>query len=324
MSKIICDVCGSSYPESATQCPICGCVRPPDMVATQADAGEHHPPRSENYTYVKGGRFSKANVKKRNQQMLRDDAKPEESLNKPSRPVTNKSDRGLVIAVCVLLLAIIAVVIYIAVRFFAPLSDNRPQDTDAPAIEQTSTATEDSTLLEIPCAEITLSQSEVTLSSVNAAHLLNVALNPDDTTDTLTFTSADETIATVTQDGKIVAVGAGETVVTVTCGEASAQCKVVCSIEQEPTEEVTQPTVPVDVYAAPYKLNKTDVTIRVDETFVLKLMDANKKTVAVSFTADDPAVCTVDGNSITGAAVGTTKVSVTYEGEIFFCIVRVV
>ena len=26
MSKIICDVCGTRYPESSNQCPICGCV----------------------------------------------------------------------------------------------------------------------------------------------------------------------------------------------------------------------------------------------------------------------------------------------------------
>ena len=27
MSKIICDVCGTSYPDTAEQCPICGCSR---------------------------------------------------------------------------------------------------------------------------------------------------------------------------------------------------------------------------------------------------------------------------------------------------------
>ena len=31
MSKIICDICGTSYPETATQCPICGCVRSGDV-----------------------------------------------------------------------------------------------------------------------------------------------------------------------------------------------------------------------------------------------------------------------------------------------------
>ena len=33
MSKIICDVCGTTYPDSATQCPICGCVRSADVEA---------------------------------------------------------------------------------------------------------------------------------------------------------------------------------------------------------------------------------------------------------------------------------------------------
>jgi len=27
MSKIICDICGTSYPETAESCPICGCSR---------------------------------------------------------------------------------------------------------------------------------------------------------------------------------------------------------------------------------------------------------------------------------------------------------
>ena len=40
MSKIICDVCGTSYPETATQCPICGCVRSSDSVAVAGDAGD--------------------------------------------------------------------------------------------------------------------------------------------------------------------------------------------------------------------------------------------------------------------------------------------
>ena len=29
MSKIICDICGTTYPETADCCPICGCSRNP-------------------------------------------------------------------------------------------------------------------------------------------------------------------------------------------------------------------------------------------------------------------------------------------------------
>ena len=64
MSKVICDICGTAYPETATQCPICGCARDnvtqtPAADATQKTDGE----AAGGYTYVKGGRFSKSNVR---------------------------------------------------------------------------------------------------------------------------------------------------------------------------------------------------------------------------------------------------------------------
>ena len=37
MSKIICEVCGTSYPSSAAQCPICGCVRPQNKQPASGD-----------------------------------------------------------------------------------------------------------------------------------------------------------------------------------------------------------------------------------------------------------------------------------------------
>ena len=65
MNKIICDVCGTMYPESAAQCPICGCAKQAEVETPTADM---IPEETEtgSYTPVKGGRFSKANVRKRN------------------------------------------------------------------------------------------------------------------------------------------------------------------------------------------------------------------------------------------------------------------
>ena len=64
MSKVICDVCGTTYAETAAQCPICGCARntTDQTVADSVQTGEEN----GTYTYVKGGRFSKGNVRKRN------------------------------------------------------------------------------------------------------------------------------------------------------------------------------------------------------------------------------------------------------------------
>ena len=76
MSKIICDVCGTRYPDTAEQCPICGRIR--DTAGrTAEDVLIMDDAREESYQKVRGGRFSKSNVKKRTEggvsyeQMLR-------------------------------------------------------------------------------------------------------------------------------------------------------------------------------------------------------------------------------------------------------------
>ena len=62
MNKIICDVCGTRYPESAEQCPICGRAATGEkMTETSEVEGTY----GREYSGTKGGHFSKANVKKR-------------------------------------------------------------------------------------------------------------------------------------------------------------------------------------------------------------------------------------------------------------------
>lgn len=64
MDKVICDICGTAYPQTADECPICGYPRQDnEKVIARADAGAEAPASREK---VKGGRFSNKNVKKRN------------------------------------------------------------------------------------------------------------------------------------------------------------------------------------------------------------------------------------------------------------------
>ena len=127
MSKIICDVCGTSYAESATQCPICGCVRPSNAIPVDIDADNQDAGERKNYTYVKGGRFSKANVKKRQMGIHSESLNPDDDAQNKS-PRKRNGDIGLIIAVCVLLLAILAVVIYIAFSVLLPLAGDNAND----------------------------------------------------------------------------------------------------------------------------------------------------------------------------------------------------
>lgn len=422
MSKIICDVCGTSYPETATQCPICGCVRPGDAVTVAGDTNETETVSTGTYTYVKGGRFSKSNVKKRTQGKLPVETPVTKQAEEPVQGETKK-DKGLVIAILALLLAIVAIVIYIAVRFFIPglTEDNKPGDNASTGDSAVSTTedtrnTTEATVLKIPCEDVVLSKAVIEFDKAGAALLLNVTTEPSDTTDVVTFVSSDESVVTVTEDGKIVAVGGGQAVITVTCGSIQAECRVVCDIEGE-TADTTAPTIsaedfelnredftlnnkgqtwklytgeiPVDqiiwtsddekvatvkdgvvtavgsgyttvhgeyggtklsciVRCAAavgkaeegisgsgdvsesgstetgYAISAEDVTIKVGETFTLLLKDANGDAVSAAWVVADSTVCTVSANSITGAAVGKTAVSVTHEGVTYSCIVRVV
>ena len=101
MSKIICDVCGTAFPENTAQCPICGSAKPlsDDVLSTDES--------TNSYNAVKGGRFSKSNVRKRNKVVTVNqvNAKPM-AKNKNHEDHPNEG-RGLVIAVIVLLLAML-------------------------------------------------------------------------------------------------------------------------------------------------------------------------------------------------------------------------
>lgn len=329
MSKIICDVCGTSYPETATQCPICGCVRPSDVNVVAGDTEEKTAAQSGSYTYVKGGRFSKTNVKRRNRTQHSNET-PVEASNKAQKKQNGSRDTGLVVAICILLMAIVAVVVYIALHFFNP---GQEQPVGGNAVD-TSAITE-STVLEIPCTDIVISKTSVELGSLNAVYLLNVTPSPADTTDVPVFVSSDEAIATVNADGKIVAAAPGEATITITCGTASAECKVVCNFEiaentetEETTAETQQQQQEEQEVVEGYKISHSDVSLKLngepqDKSFKIHIRDGNGKSAEVTWTAKDPTICEVSGNTITALKAGKTEVSTTFEGETYTCIIRV-
>ena len=244
MSKIICDVCGTSYPETATQCPICGCARPGNIGALNDPAGGQQ--SSGEYQFVKGGRFSKANVKKRNQ-------------GKVYAPQSNDDDyrdggssnKGLIIAIILLLVAIIAVGAFITFKLISS-DDNTtvPQSTGngVSVVPTESTGTGgDTKPADIACEEINVNITNKTFSNEGDRILLNVEKTPKDTTDPVTFETTDDNVATVSDSGLITAVGYGEAVITVSCGDARATVNVVCTFNKpEDITDPTEPSVPVD------------------------------------------------------------------------------
>ena len=319
MSKIICDICGTSYPETAKQCPICGCVRPGDVqrVTNEIKADGKG---ATGYTYVKGGRFSKSNVKKRGK------ANGSRAAGRTTRTDKNnakepQSNRGMVIAAIVLLLAIIGVVIYIAVGFFGTISGS---DT------KTTTPSGTASALDLSCRGITLS-TEMVILEPGEGHLLDYKLQPANTTDKPIFRSENPEIATVSDKGNITAVAEGTTKIIITCGKAEKEITVYCQYENDSSVPTvpTAPTTPTDPSSTTAPTTKPSETIRLNrkdmslffkgETWDLYSGDVAKN--LVTFTSENENVVTfVDG--IVTAVGGSSEyvwVHAEYNGQKVSC-----
>jgi len=327
MSKIICDVCGTSYPETVTQCPICGCVRPVDVVTVNDDAATNEQQNRGSYTYVKGGRFSKSNVKKRNTANKTSPVE-EEIQQDESQQQNAKSDKGLIAAICVLLLAIVAVSIYIVLHFFdirlpqfnlgAP--DTTQSTTLAPVqTDEGTIETTEPTPATQPCEDILLSNTTIVFDKVGAANLINFTTVPETTTDIVSFSSSDDAVATVDQNGKVVAIAPGQ---------------VECTFEvevTEPSEETTAPTVTEPqntglklnyAYSLPDKPDVGDVTITEKNSKWVAYLDSKNEipSTQVTFTSSDPSVVTIDQYGIvTAVGAGEAIITAEYKDQVAKC-----
>lgn len=353
MNKVICDVCGTDYPETASQCPICGCARGD---GGQTSAGNASEEEVRSYTYVKGGRFSKSNVRKRLKAQAQQAAIREESANRPvpeqSEDIRKSDDlddeddeyddddlegvsnKGLILIVILLLLAIIAVSSYIAVTFFG--GDDDPDDT-RPS-QQTTEATQPSVteptvtepvVIGTPCTNLVLNDLSIELINYNAPWELDFKVEPADTTDTVIFTSSDPSIVTVDDNGVVKGVGNGEASITVSCGEFQAVCNVVCQLQDLPQDpsQSTDPTDPSQGATAP-----TDPTLKLElysDDITLSSQGASWQMHRgevprdqIQWSSDDESIATITDGKVVAVAPGKTIIRARYGDQELTCIVR--
>ena len=294
MSKVICDICGTSFPESATQCPICGCVRPAEVVSVPETEEE-----KTGYTYVKGGRFSKANVRKRNQMRGQTDPVPGGNHEKDS---SGKKLVGLIIVLTCLILIIGCVIAYIFMNWDGLFDGNQSQSE--PDM--------------IPCTSIELSQKEFSLKNPGDTAKIQVTFYPFNTTDETAFTSSDKSVVTVDENGEIKYVGTGEADITVTCGLQSVTCHVVC----EEVEPVTVPPTEIEPQLPEITLERTDISGDdvIAGVYQWRLYDPVKNpdlpAEAITWLSDDETVATVDNEGVVYAVgAGSTVIRAIYEGQ---------
>ena len=133
----------------------------------------------------------------------------------------------------------------------------------------------------IPVAEVTINMKELPMT-VGEYFTLGATVKPDDATDpTVTWSSSDESIATVSEIGTVHAVGAGQATITAKAGDKEATCTVIVSEKVIPVTEVT--------------VNVKNLPMTVGEYFTLgatvKPDDATNPTV--TWSSSDESVATV-------------------------------
>lgn len=321
MSKIICDICGTAYPDTASQCPICGSAAGADNQGAEASVVENTD--VERRSTSRGGRFTKSNVRKRTtaQNHVSHFEGAEEDGEEPQPQQGNKA---VTIAVIVLLIAVVLVAAYIAIRFFAPAPDVDPNPSGTSGTSQ-----------QIPCTDLHVDQTNVTFREAGRAWLLNVTKLPGNTTDSVTYASSDESVATVTADGVITSVGGGEAKIIITCGSVTKEVNVLCDFEgySKPTDGTTEPSADPSQPSGgndstepggsvQMELNKEDVSCSYyGQKVQLRLKGAEGKTV--TWSSEDETIASVDekGN-VTALSPGTVEIYAECEGQKFTCIIR--
>lgn len=331
MSKVICEICGTAYPDSAVSCPICGYSGSigESPAPLEEEASQSAPRRSEP---VKGGRFSKQNRKKEHTAAAH--AQPRRQTTKAAHASGGKktgkrrknTTRRLAITAIVLLILVLLVGAYIAIRFFVGLDSYRgtslPSDTSGVQIPSSNVVPENTAPV---CTDLRIENVElekgIELTGAGRGWQISVTPVPENVTDPITYFSADEAVATVyvsDDQVRILAVGPGSTTITVSCGAVSKSFPVMCSFDATPSDS-TEDTRQEGTLA----LDKEDISFfAADETYTLN-PGTGIDPKAVSWASDDENVAVVDEEGkVTAVGAGTCNITAEYNGEMVGCIVR--
>jgi len=359
MSKIICEICGTSYPETEEKCPICGCSKDFGLESFDDILDEE-----TGYTETEGRRknrgifdYDEVNAEEEPETPEEDAFDDEELYEEEPR-----SNTALVVILVILIVLLLLAAGFFFVRFFLPNMMEEEETfpiVTTEAVEETTEETTEETQdpAIVPCTDLSIPGGKVELAK-DGKWLLNVQVYPEDTTDTLTFTSADESIATVSEDGTVTAVGEGKTTIIVVCGSRQINCNVTVdySLESEAPEDGTIPAMTVDPTEEPQettaegetqaaeetqpseapqetteetvdpnavlKLKKSDITIFSNRVSVTLELENDIPMDQIKWFTMDSTVAIVHDGVVTATGSGITRIYGEYQGQQVECIVR--
>ena len=147
-----------------------------------------------------------------------------------------------------------------------------------------------------PATEVAIDQKEITLNR-GASKIVALTVTPADYTDAVSWKSSDESIVTVSDNGKLTAKAVGTATIKVVVGSKSASCKVT----------VVQPVTSIS-------LNYTSLTLDGGATYQLVAtpQPSNAENKEVVWSTSDEKVATVSENGlVTAHTKGTANIRVT-------------
>ena len=374
MSKIVCEICGTSYDDASGVCPVCGwksgsaldtADNMDDILNDDFQLEDLDTVLSDTPPQKGKAVFDYDAVNPRRRQSSASPVPP--APPKPARPVKpvkpapveeeeedeeeeSGSNKFLVIILVVLILALLAVSGYIAyTKLWKPdkmgSDDNKPQETvetqdtvytDPTGLETQFTETTEETEPTIPCTELSLVASMDELTFAGQYWRLMVKYAPEDTTDTVTYTSGDESVVTVDEYGRVTAVGEGETVIVIQCGDKRIETPAVVNFSADEATEATVAT-PAEgtsgtgatssgTVATPssgvLKLKKTDITFSRRGVYITLELENGISADSVKWSTSDSGVANVYNGQVTAIGRGTCVVRAEYNGQVAECVVR--
>ena len=352
MSKIICDICGTTYPDTSECCPICGFSNDSSVELPVSDYSEEVSLEEMDFnTSTAPASARKKEIFDFDEVNMEDD--PDEDYVDQDYDEEEEEDEPrhntfAVILLTTLIVVLLGVAAFIYLRYFLP---NMGKDESVPTTEviQEMETTAETAEPTVPCQQMgMLSAAIAELNAEGQQFLLHVKAFPENTTDQIIYTSEDESIATVTEDGKITAVSEGETKIIISCGKVVMDCPVIVKYVEETVPPTTEETVPEETAAettpaaettgaeeqAPQsgtnlknvtlKLKQKDIKLGVYYYHEL-VLDCDLKPEEVTWSSEHPHIATVDekGN-VTAVKEGTTSITAKYGDQEVQCIVRCV
>lgn len=369
MSKMVCDICGTTYEEASGACPVCGWtpgasleptddmddILNEDFQLDDLDDTDTAPQRAKAVFD-----YDAVNPHRRPAPQAPTSPRPAKPAPAPSRPQPEEEDeeeeesgsnKFLVVILVLLILALLAVSGYIAyTKLWKPnqvgSDTNKPQDvvvaepmeTTAPPftqpVETEDTQPTEQTEATIPCTGLSLVAGMDKLTFAGQYWRLMVRYTPENTTDKVTYTSGDESVVTVDENGRVTAIGEGETVIVIQCGDSRVETPAIVSFATDSTEPASTPaagtsgtgTAAGSTVATPsggvLKLNKTDITFGKPRVYITLELENGISAESVKWSTSDSSVATVFNGNVTAIGKGVCVIRAEYNGQVAECVVR--